>query len=156
MTLTRLHKFLTFLQKKKIFLIWLEWNLMCLVFPQHMSLLISLLRVFNLPSPCWRSKYWRRYCSRRIAHIGDLYFITWKNQDATQSPSLGSHENKWNRATGEMTNYSYTCRSRHLFWAGYCEYFLIHKFKHLLWILKRTVSSRRFFWVPTTYVLNEK
>ena len=25
-----------------------------------------------------------------------------------------------------------------------------------VWVLKRTVSSRRFFWVPTTYVLVEK
>ena len=35
-------------------------------------------------------------------------------------------------------------------------YFLIPKFKHVFWVLKRTVLLRRFFWVPTTYVLVEK
>ena len=34
----------------------------------------------------------------------------------------------------------------------------IHQFKHVFWVLKRTISMRWFFWVPTTYVLvaNEK
>ena len=36
-----------------------------------------------------------------------------------------------------------------------CDYFLIHQFKQVFWVLKRTVSLRRFFWVPTTYVLVE-
>ena len=26
-----------------------------------------------------------------------------------------------------------------------CKYFLTHQFEHMLWVLKRTVSSRRFF-----------
>ena len=30
--------------------------------------------------------------------------------------------------------------------------FLISKPKHMLWVLKRTVSMRRFFWAPKTYV----
>ena len=30
--------------------------------------------------------------------------------------------------------------------------FLISQPKHMLWVLKRTVSMRRFFWAPTTYV----
>ena len=55
------------------------------------------------------------------------------------------------------------------FWQGkgpYCKYtlqftvkylyFLTHQSKHIFWVLKRTVSLRRFFWVPTTYVLVEK
>ena len=42
------------------------------------------------------------------------------------------------------------------YFAKNCDYFLIHQFKHVFWVLKRTVSSRRFFWVPTTYVLVEK
>ena len=29
---------------------------------------------------------------------------------------------------------------------------LSSQFKHVFWVLKRTVSVRRFFWVPTTYV----
>ena len=33
-----------------------------------------------------------------------------------------------------------------------CINFLTHQFKHVFWVLKRTVSLRRFFWVPTTYV----
>ena len=37
-----------------------------------------------------------------------------------------------------------------------CGYFLTHQFKHVFWVLKGTVSLRRFFWVPTTYVLVEK
>ena len=37
-----------------------------------------------------------------------------------------------------------------------CDYFLVHQFKHVFWVLKRTVSSRRFFRVPTTFVLVEK
>ena len=31
--------------------------------------------------------------------------------------------------------------------------FLPISFYHMFWVLKRTVSLRRFFWVPTTYVL---
>ena len=42
------------------------------------------------------------------------------------------------------------------FSAWNCNYFLIHQFKHVFWVFKRTVSLRRFFWVPTTYVLIEK
>ena len=34
-----------------------------------------------------------------------------------------------------------------------CYYCLIHPFKHVFWVLKRTASLRRFFWAPTTYVL---
>ena len=34
-------------------------------------------------------------------------------------------------------------------------YFLSISF-NMFWVLKRTVSLRRFFWVPTTYVLVEK
>ena len=30
--------------------------------------------------------------------------------------------------------------------------FLISQPKHMLWVLKRTVSMRRFFWAPKTYV----
>ena len=30
--------------------------------------------------------------------------------------------------------------------------FLIFQLKHLLWVLKRTVSVRRFFWVPITHI----
>ena len=37
-----------------------------------------------------------------------------------------------------------------------CIYFLTHKFYHMFWVLKRTVSLRWFFWVPTTFVLVEK
>ena len=37
-----------------------------------------------------------------------------------------------------------------------CDYFLIHRLKHVFWVLKRTVSLRRFFLVPTTYVLVER
>ena len=31
--------------------------------------------------------------------------------------------------------------------------FLISQPKHMLWVLKRTVSVRQFFWAPKTYVL---
>ena len=31
----------------------------------------------------------------------------------------------------------------------------IFQLKHMLWVLKRTVSMRRFFWVPTTHVLTD-
>ena len=31
------------------------------------------------------------------------------------------------------------------FLAQNCDYFLTHKFKHVFWVLKRTVSLRRFF-----------
>ena len=31
-----------------------------------------------------------------------------------------------------------------------CEYLLRHHFKHLFWVLKRTVSLRRFVGVPIT------
>ena len=37
-----------------------------------------------------------------------------------------------------------------------CVYFLTHQFKHVFWMLKRTVSLRRLFWVPRTYVLVER
>ena len=30
--------------------------------------------------------------------------------------------------------------------------FLISQPKHMLWVLKRTVSMRQFFWAPKTYV----
>ena len=30
--------------------------------------------------------------------------------------------------------------------------FLISQPKHMFWVLKRTVSMRRFFWAPKTYV----
>ena len=30
--------------------------------------------------------------------------------------------------------------------------FLINQPKHMLWVLKRTISMRRFFWAPKTYV----
>ena len=36
------------------------------------------------------------------------------------------------------------------------NYFLTHWFKLVFWVLKRTVWLRRFFWVPTTYVIGEK
>ena len=29
--------------------------------------------------------------------------------------------------------------------------FLISQPKHMLWVLKRTISMRRFFWAPKTY-----
>ena len=54
----------------------------------------------------------------------------------------------------ENTYHSHKLRLAY-FWAQNCEYFLIHPFKHMFWVLKRTVSLRRFFWVPTTYVLVE-
>ena len=34
-----------------------------------------------------------------------------------------------------------------------CVYFPTLQFKHVCWMLKRTVSLRRLFWVPTTYFL---
>ena len=34
--------------------------------------------------------------------------------------------------------------------------FYYPSFNHMFWMLKRTVSWRRFFGVPTTYVLVEK
>ena len=34
--------------------------------------------------------------------------------------------------------------------------FLISQPKHMLWVLKRTISMRQFFWEPTTNVLVEK
>ena len=33
-------------------------------------------------------------------------------------------------------------------------FFISHP-KHILWVLKRTVSMRRFFWAPKTYVLTD-
>ena len=42
------------------------------------------------------------------------------------------------------------------FWTLNCNYFLTKQFKHVFWVLKRTVSLRRFFWLPTTYGLVEK
>ena len=35
-------------------------------------------------------------------------------------------------------------------------FFHTHQFKHMFWVLKRTVSLKHFFWVPTRYVLDEK
>ena len=32
--------------------------------------------------------------------------------------------------------------------------FLISQPKHMLWVLKKTVSMRRFFWAPKTYAKN--
>ena len=44
-------------------------------------------------------------------------------------------------------------------WDGSFEYpqqmFFLTYIKHVFWVLKGTVSSRLFFWVPTTYVLDE-
>ena len=34
-------------------------------------------------------------------------------------------------------------------------YFFLTNIKNVFWVLERTVSLRRFFWVPTTYVLDE-
>ena len=34
--------------------------------------------------------------------------------------------------------------------------FLISLPKHMLWVLKRTVSKRRFFWAPKTYVKTDR
>ena len=34
--------------------------------------------------------------------------------------------------------------------------FLISQPKHMLWVLKRTVSMRRFFWAPKTYAKNDE
>ena len=34
---------------------------------------------------------------------------------------------------------------RYNFSAYICKYFLIHQFQHMFWVLKRTVSLRRFF-----------
>ena len=42
------------------------------------------------------------------------------------------------------------------FCAYICEYFLMHQFKHVFCVLKRTISTRPFFWVPTTYVWVKK
>ena len=36
------------------------------------------------------------------------------------------------------------------------KYFLTHTFKHMIWVTKTNVLLRRFFLVPTTYVLVEK
>ena len=41
------------------------------------------------------------------------------------------------------------------FWSllGVCNKNLIFLFlKHMLWVLKRTISMKRFFWAPKTYV----
>ena len=35
-------------------------------------------------------------------------------------------------------------------------YFLISQPKHMLWVLKRTVSMRRFFLAPKTYVSTDR
>ena len=32
---------------------------------------------------------------------------------------------------------------------------LISQPKHMLWVLKRTVSTRRFFWAPKTNIKND-
>ena len=37
------------------------------------------------------------------------------------------------------------------FWEHNSKYFLIHQFKHVCWLLKRTVLLRWCFWVPITY-----
>ena len=37
-----------------------------------------------------------------------------------------------------------------------CIYYLTRQFKHVSWVLKRIVLLKRFFCVPTTYVLVEK
>ena len=34
--------------------------------------------------------------------------------------------------------------------------FLISQQKHMLWVLKRTVSMRRLFWAPKTYVKTDE
>ena len=35
-------------------------------------------------------------------------------------------------------------------------YILISQPKHMLWVLKRTVSMRRFFWAPKIYVQTDE
>ena len=40
-------------------------------------------------------------------------------------------------------------------WRKIVNIFLTISKKHLFWVLRRTASLRRFFWVPTTYVLVE-
>ena len=42
--------------------------------------------------------------------------------------------------------------TRHLVKSAYQKIYLISQPKHMLWLLKRTVSMRQFFWVPNTYV----
>ena len=34
------------------------------------------------------------------------------------------------------------------------EFFFISQPKHILWVLKRIVSMRQFFWAPKTYANN--
>ena len=46
-----------------------------------------------------------------------------------------------------------TCTYRPLVKSAYQKInFLISQPKHMLWVLKRTVSMRRFFWAPKIYV----
>ena len=52
--------------------------------------------------------------------------------------------------------YLYEGIDKQSFWVLKCDYFLTDQLKYMFWVLKRTVSIRRFFWVPTTYVLVEK
>ena len=47
-----------------------------------------------------------------------------------------------------------TVSMRRFFWVPTTYVFLTY-IKHVFWVLERTVSLRRFFWVPTTYVLDE-
>ena len=44
-------------------------------------------------------------------------------------------------------------QDKQIIWAQKGDYFLKHNIKHLFLVLKRSFSSRRLFWVPTTYVL---
>ena len=46
--------------------------------------------------------------------------------------------------------YNKTGLEKQFFPAYNCKYFLTHLFKYISWLLKRTVSLRWFFWVPTT------
>ena len=41
------------------------------------------------------------------------------------------------------------------FWAFKCYCFLTYQFKHMFWVLQRTVSSRRLFWIHKLFVLVE-
>ena len=49
----------------------------------------------------------------------------------------------------------YTVITRPLVKSAYQKYnFLVSKPKHMLWVLKRTLSMRPFFWAPKTWVRN--
>ena len=57
----------------------------------------------------------------------------------------------------DMVGASYTRRKANvteaLVKSAYQKFnFLISKPKHMLWVLKRTLSMRRFFWAPKTFV----